>query len=158
LEQALVLALIRQESGFYSAAVSPAGARGLMQLMPGTAKLVAKRLGVAYRKGDLTENPAYNLRLGRAYLAKMLERFDGSLILALAAYNAGPHRVDRWLRAHGDPRRPGVDPIHWAERIPFSETRNYVQRILESLVVYRHRLTGTQTPVQLTPIKLGALP
>jgi soluble lytic murein transglycosylase len=158
LEEALVLALIRQESGFYSEAVSPAGARGLMQLMPGTAKLVSKRLGLPYRKGDLTGNPTYNMRLGRAYLAEMLKRFDGSLILALAAYNAGPHRVDRWLRDHGDPRRPGVDPVHWAERIPFSETRNYVQRILESLVVYRHRLTGTQTPVQLTPINLGALP
>jgi soluble lytic murein transglycosylase len=158
LEEALVLALIRQESGFYSAAVSPAGARGLMQLMPGTARQVAKGLGLPYRKGDLTENPAYNMRLGRAYLAEMLERFDGSLILALAAYNAGPHRVNRWLRDHGDPRRAGVDPIHWAERIPFSETRNYVQRILESLVVYRHRLTGAQTPVQLTPVNLGALP
>ena len=157
LEPALVLALIRQESAFYSRATSRAGARGLMQLMPATAKQVAKGLNLQYRRAALTEDPAYNLRLGRSYLAQMLERFDGSVLLALAAYNAGPHRAAAWIRAYGDPRRPGVDPIDWAERIPFAETRNYVQRVLESRTVYRDLLSRADTAVEPAPVKLGAL-
>lgn len=142
-ERALVLALIRQESNFDHQAVSPAGARGLMQLMPGTARLTAKRIGVATAPGRLTEDPAHNMALGSAYLAQQLAAFDQAIPLALAAYNAGPHRVTQWLADNGDPRiglaLGGADPIDWVERIPFSETRNYVQRVVESMLVYRAR-------------------
>lgn len=139
-EPALVLAVIRQESQFDPTAVSHAGARGLMQLMPATAKRVAARNGLRYDKGRLTRDPDYNMRLGISYLAGLLDSFNGSHVMALAGYNAGPSRVNRWVAAHGDPRRPDVDPIAWIEQIPFNETRNYVMRVLEGLVVYRKRL------------------
>jgi soluble lytic murein transglycosylase len=139
-EQALVLAVIRQESAFYDGAISGAGARGLMQIMPATARRVARQIKVRYSRKKLLSDPEYNLRLGRAYLAGLTEKYDGSYILALAAYNAGPARANRWMRDFGDPRTPDVDPIDWIESIPFNETRNYVQRILESLVVYRKTL------------------
>jgi soluble lytic murein transglycosylase len=108
--------------------------------MPGTAKRVARQIKVRYSKKKLLSDPEYNLRLGRAYLADLTEQYDGSYILALAAYNAGPARANRWMRHFGDPRTPEVDAIDWIESIPFNETRNYVQRILESLVVYRKAL------------------
>jgi len=136
-EPALVLAVVRQESSFYDEAVSGAGARGLMQLMPTTARQVARRLKVPYSRHKLLNDPDYNLMLGRAYLADLADKYDGSYILALAAYNAGPARADSWIRSFGDPRKAGVDPVDWIESLPFEETRNYVQRILESLVVYR---------------------
>lgn len=136
-EPALVLALMRQESEFYTKARSPVGALGLMQLMPATARQTARRIGLPFKRDRLTGDPDYNIRLGQTYLNELLERFDGSYILALAAYNAGPSRASRWIDLFGDPRDPSVDPVNWIERIPFSETRNYVQRILESLVVYR---------------------
>ena len=136
-EPALVLAVIRQESAFDIDAVSHAGARGLMQLMPGTARKVARDLGLRYSRNRLTQDAAYNMTLGRAYLAQRLERFDGSYPLALAAYNAGAHRVDDWIVDFGDPREPGVDPVDWVEMIPFTETHNYVMRILESVQIYR---------------------
>jgi len=117
--------------------VSGAGARGLMQLMPTTARQVARRLKVPYSRHKLLNDPDYNLMLGRAYLADLADKYDGSYILALAAYNAGPARADSWIRSFGDPRKAGVDPVDWIESLPFEETRNYVQRILESLVVYR---------------------
>ncbi len=139
-EPALVLAVIRQESAFYDGAISRAGARGLMQIMPATARRVARQIKVRYSRKKLLSDPEYNLRLGRAYLADLTEKYDGSYILALTAYNAGPARAKRWMKAFGDPRSPGVDPIDWIESIPFNETRNYVQRILESLVVYRRSL------------------
>ena len=139
-DEPLLLSVIRQESQFYTNVVSRAGARGLMQLMPGTAKVVARRLKLPYRRARLTADPAYNVTLGTAYLAGLLKRYRGERVLALAAYNAGPHRVDRWIKKFGDPRKAGVDPIDWAERIPFNETRNYVQRILEAVPVYETRL------------------
>lgn len=145
-EKALVLALMRQESEFYPRARSPVGALGLMQLMPATARQVARGKGLPYNRNRLVSDPDYNLRLGRSYLSELLEEFDGSYILALAAYNAGPTRARRWIKAFGDPRDADVDPILWIERIPFSETRNYVQRILESLVVYRHTLATNGNP------------
>ena len=148
LDPRLVYALIRQESGFYTAAKSHAGARGLMQLMPATAKRVARRLKVSYDRRKLTEDPDFNLRLGQAYIKTLLERFDGSYILALAGYNAGPKRVDEWLAENGDPRDPDVDPIEWIERIPFSETRNYVQRVLESVPVYNARLAAEELAIR----------
>lgn len=136
-EDALVLAVIRQESAFDPTAISHAGARGLMQIMPTTAKLTAAQAGQVYNKAWLTDDPNYNLRLGRFYLQSLIEEFDGSYILALASYNAGPGRALRWIKDFGDPRDPDVDAIDWIEQIPFNETRNYVQRVLENLAVYR---------------------
>ena len=141
-ERALALAVTRQESGFNSGAVSPSGALGLMQLMPGTARDVAGRLGVPYIQDKLTRDPAYNVSLGTQYLSEMLQRFGGSYELALAAYNAGPNRVARWLDTIGDPRVGKIDMVDWIEMIPFRETRNYVQLIMEGVGVYRDRLNG----------------
>lgn len=139
-ETALLHAIARQESEFNPKAISPAGARGLMQLMPRTARETARDLGLRYGKSRLTGDPRYNLRLGDAYLRRMTRRFDGSYVLAVAAYNAGPHRAERWIKRFGDPRDPKVDVVDWIEQIPFSETRNYVQRVMEGLQVYRARL------------------
>jgi soluble lytic murein transglycosylase len=139
-EPALTLAVIRQESSFEQTARSRVGALGLMQLMPRTARQIARALKVRYARSRLTKEPNFNLRLGASYLKRQLDAFGGSYVLALAAYNAGPHRVSRWIKERGDPRNPGVDMIDWIERIPFAETRNYVQRVLESLHVYRLRL------------------
>lgn len=150
-EATLVLALIRQESQFAPRAVSHAGARGLMQLMPSTAKLVAKQRGLPYDRKRLTSDPSYNLELGRSYLDDLLGRYSGSYPLALAAYNAGPSRADRWIRNFGDPRDPSVDPVDWIESIPFDETRNYVQRIVEAVTVYRKRMTPGQPVLVLQP-------
>jgi len=138
-DPALVHALIRQESNFSPTVRSSAGATGLMQLMPATAKLVAKQLNLPHSP-DRLGDPDYNVQLGSAYLNDLLSRFNGSYPLALAGYNAGPGRPARWLRDNGDPRRGELDVIDWIELIPFSETRNYVQRVMESVQVYRHRL------------------
>ena len=127
-----MLALIRQESAFDPRAVSRVGARGMMQLMPATAKRVARATGKAYSRARLLDDPRYNIQLGTVYLDSMKERFGQSSALALAAYNAGPGRVDRWIRQMGDPRTGEIDLIDWIEAIPFGETRNYVQRVLES--------------------------
>jgi soluble lytic murein transglycosylase len=141
-EDALVLAVIRQESAFDQKARSSAGALGLMQLMPRTAEHVAKKLQLSYSDTKLTKDPSFNIKLGRAYLGNLLNGFDGSYILAVASYNAGPARVRSWMSEYGDPRDRGVDAIDWIETIPFAETRNYVQRVLENLQIYRHRLDG----------------
>jgi len=146
-EPALLLAVIRQESAFDVKAVSSAGALGLMQLMPFTAKHVAKTLKTKFRPKDLVKDGDYNIRLGRAYLQELIEFFDQSYVLAIAAYNAGPDRVNQWIQQFGDPRDYGVDVVDWVETIPLSETRNYVQRVMENLEVYRHRL-GTSQMVQ----------
>ncbi len=143
-EKALVLALIRQESGFHAEAVSSVGAKGLMQLMPATAKGVARGLNISLGPNSLTKDPSLNIRLGTSYLQGLLEDFKGSYIMALAGYNAGPHRVTKWVRDYGDPREADVDAIDWVEMIPFSETRGYVQRVMESVQIYRRRL-GTET-------------
>ncbi len=135
-DPAVALGLIRQESSFDSTAISPAGARGLMQLMPATAQRVARELGALPLRG-LTTDAAYNVLLGTAYLRGVLDQFGGALPLALAAYNAGPANVQRWLGENGDPRLVGVDPIDWIELIPFAETRNYVQRVIENIAIYR---------------------
>jgi soluble lytic murein transglycosylase len=143
-EYPLVLAMIRQESAFYVKAKSHAGARGLLQLMPATAKKVASQIGISYSKRRLTTDPAYNLKLGRHYIEGLLGNFKGSYIMAIAGYNAGPSRVKRWVRRFGDPRDSNVNAIDWVEMIPFDETRNYVQRVLENLQVYRTRLSANQ--------------
>ncbi len=132
----MVHAISRQESQFAMNAVSHAGARGLMQLMPGTAREVARKVGLSYEPGSLMSNAGYNLRLGDNYIQSMLSYFDGSYPLAIAAYNAGPGNVNKWLRANGDPRKGGIAWIDWIERIPLTETRGYVQRVMENVVVY----------------------
>ncbi len=149
LERALQLAVIRQESQFDPEAVSHAGARGLMQLMPATARVIAGKERLRYSRRKLTGDPNYNTRLGAAYLASLIEQYKGSYIMAVAAYNAGTPRVRKWVRTNGDPRQANVDPINWIELISFSETRNYVQRVLEGLQVYRHRLAGSDQRVPL---------
>ncbi|MDP1751513.1 MAG: lytic transglycosylase domain-containing protein [Reyranella sp.] len=153
LERALALAVTRQESSFNAAAVSPSGALGLMQLLPGTARDVAGRVGVPFIQEKLTRDPAYNVQLGSQYMTEMLQRFGGSYEIALAAYNAGPNRVARWLESSmGDPRTAKIDMVDWIELIPLRETRNYVQRIMEGVVVYRSRLSG---PFQTVPPAVG---
>jgi len=139
-DMAAVYAVARQESLFQVDAVSSAGARGLMQLMPATAKETAQKLGVDYSPNRLTSDPAYNALLGSTYLAAQLDRFDGSLVLAAAAYNAGGGNASKWINAYGDPRSERVDPVVWVELIPFDETRKYVQRVLGNYLVYRARM------------------
>lgn len=136
----ILLALMRQESNFDISAVSHAGARGVMQVMPGTAQQVADKMNIAYQASRLTTDPRYNIRLGRNYLEEMLERYRGYLPLVLAAYNAGPHRANDWIERFGDPRHPNIDAVDWVEQISFKETRNYVQRVSEAVVVYRRKL------------------
>ncbi len=138
-EPALILGLIRQESAFDAGAISSAGARGLMQLLPSTAKGVAKKIGVKFAEKRLSE-ASYNVTLGRAYVDDLLNRFDGSYVLTAAAYNAGPSRARDWIYTYGDPRQRGVDVIDWIESLPFDETRNYVMRVLENTQIYRARL------------------
>ncbi len=147
-EPALILSIIRQESAFETRAVSRAGARGLMQLMPATARVVARRMGAMrdHTAARLIDEPIYNIRLGATHLGREIEAFGGSYVLAIAAYNAGGGRAVEWVRRNGDPRNGDVDVIDWIEAIPFDETRNYVQRVMENLIVYRWRLQpGTPT-------------
>lgn len=132
----MVHAITRQESQFAMNAVSHAGARGLMQLMPGTAREQAAKLGLVYDQQALISDAAYNITLGNAYFARMMDYYGGSYPLAVAAYNAGPGNVNRFLRANGDPRDGGIDWVEWIERITISETRGYVQKVLENAVVY----------------------
>jgi soluble lytic murein transglycosylase len=128
--------IMRQESSFERSAVSSAGARGLMQLMPGTARASATRVGTSYDLSRLTEDPAYNVLLGTHHLSLLMDEWGGNAVLVAAAYNAGSGNVRRWIAANGDPRLPGADVVRWIEDIPFSETRNYVQRVIENAVVY----------------------
>lgn len=139
-EAAFVYAIARQESEFYARAHSRVGARGMMQLMPSTARSTARSIGASYRANWLTDDPDYNVRLGAAHLADLLDEFDGSYVLTAAAYNAGAHRARQWIAQYGDPRYGAVDPVEWVESIPFSETRDYVQRVMENTLIYRARL------------------
>ena len=136
-EKALLLAVARQESGFHVGARSSANARGLMQVLPSTAKFVARRERLKYDKIRLSSDASYNVEIGSRYLAGLLNDYGGAYPFALAAYNAGPGRVGRWIRRYGDPRRGEIPMLDWMELIPLSETRNYVQRVLEGLAVYR---------------------
>jgi soluble lytic murein transglycosylase len=161
LEPAVSLAIMRQESNFDAGIISSSGARGLMQLMPATAQTVSRRLGEPASPLLLTTDPGHNMRLGTAYLREVLDKFDNFVPLAAAAYNAGPHRVAQWLIDNGDPRGIAsdgtpADPratspsmIDWIELIPFNETRNYVQRVLENVVIYQARRAGT-LPAMMT--------
>ena len=141
-DPAFSLGIMRQESSFDIGAISPSGARGLMQLMPPTAQAVGRQLGVPVTLAALTTDPGQNIRLGTAYLQDMLNTFDSCIPLAAAAYNAGPHRVLQWLGENGDPRTGPVDMVDWIELIPANETRNYVQRVTENVVMYRASLNN----------------
>jgi len=147
-DPAFVHALIRQESLFNPEARSPVGAVGLMQLMPATAKGVARKLGMPFREERLRD-PDYNIRLGTVFVQNQVDNFEGSYVLALAGYNAGPRRVREWMTQIGDPRSKDVDVVDWVESIPVYETRNYVQRIMESLQVYRARMAGGQARLMI---------
>ena len=144
-EKPMVYAIARQESAFAPKALSTAGAKGLMQMMTPTARGTAKKAGVPFDEDRLIRDAAFNAQLGAAHLADLMGEYRNSNILTFAAYNAGGRRVKEWITAHGDPRDPGVDPIDWVELIPIAETRNYVQRIVENLEVYRVRLGEKRT-------------
>jgi soluble lytic murein transglycosylase len=152
-EAPLVLGITRQESSFEPLARSGAGARGMMQLMSATAQGVARRAGLGW--GSL-DDPDYNMKVGSTYLGGLVEEFSGSYVLATAAYNAGPGRPVQWIGLCGDPRSSATDPLDFIECIPFSETRDYVMRVLEATQVYRARLNGGVAPITLaTDLKRG---
>lgn len=140
MERAIVHAIARQESAFDPTATSHAGARGLMQMMPATARETARRANLPFDWPRLGRDPLYSAQMGAAHLNDLLKEWRGSYILTFAAYNAGSGNVKKWIAAYGDPRKPEVDAVDWIERIPFYETRNYVQRVMENLQVYRQRL------------------
>lgn len=154
-ERALVYAISRQESEFNARAVSHAGARGLMQMMPTTARRVSKKHGLRYRKAHLLSNPAYNVTLGTAFLGDLLEKFNGSYIATIAGYNAGPGRIPQWNKWYGDPHKGQIDPVDWIESIPFNETRNYVKRVMENVQVYRTLFGETQLVSLTTDLRRG---
>ncbi len=137
------LAIIRQESEFDTTAISPAGARGLMQLMPATAQMYAKKLGLPFNKNRLSGDPRYNITIGAAYLQSRLQLYDGSYLLATASYNAGEGNIRKWINAFGDPRNMDLEnAVDWIELIPFPETNNYVQRVIENMQIYRIAISG----------------
>lgn len=151
-QKAFSLAIIRQESEFKKAAFSRVGAQGYMQLMPATAQQMAKELGLPFNRQRLSTDANYNVAIGSHYLQKMVRHYDNSYVLAIASYNAGPGNVNKWLNSHGDPRQKATaeEVIDWIEAIPFAETRNYVQRVLEGLQVYRATLqTSKSAPLML---------
>ncbi len=149
--KSLVDSVIKHESSGNIAAVSPKGARGLMQLMPGTARDMAAELGLPFSEARLTTDAEYNKRLGSAYLNKMLDRYDGHQALALAAYNAGPGRVDEWLKSHGDPRKGEIGTGAWVQKIPFAETRNYTRNILNDLSAASPQQAEPRAQLQAVP-------
>ncbi|MEP0944924.1 MAG: transglycosylase SLT domain-containing protein [Rhizobiaceae bacterium] len=141
----LAYAVARQESTFRIDARSPANALGLLQLLPSTAKRTARKIGVKYSRNKLVTSASYNVQLGTAYLDQQMERFGGSYILTFAAYNAGPLRAEEWVQRFGDPRGKSLEfAIDWVEQIPYAETRNYVQRVMENYQVYKTRLKGSK--------------
>ncbi len=155
IEKPMVFALSRQESEFNPNAGSKVGAQGLMQLMPGTARLVARQYRVAYAPGKL-KDPGYNVKLGAAHLADLVSDFNGSYVLTLVAYNAGPRRAREWVAEYGDPRGGQVDPVDWVESIPFSETRQYVQKVMQNLHIYRSRLAPQTVRPMTADLARGA--
>ena len=142
LGRALILALARQESGFDHTVISSANARGFMQMLPATAKSTARSINVKYSKSRLTTDPLYSIRLGSAFLKKLIKKFGGSYVLTFAGYNAGPGRPPQWIKRFGDPRSSKIDPIDWIEAIPFAETRAYVQYLIGNLQAYEALIDG----------------
>jgi soluble lytic murein transglycosylase len=155
-EPAVVYSIARQESAFNPNTVSSAKALGLMQVTPEAGRYIAKKFGVSFDQRRLLHDSVYNVQMGAAELSDDIERYRGSYILAFAGYNAGSGRVKEWVERYGDPRDPRVDPVDWVERIPFSETRNYVQRILENLQVYRVRFGGSARLMIEADLRRGA--
>lgn len=155
---ALALSIARRESEFNATVGSPVGALGLMQLMPGTAEEVAGELGLPYSRARLTEDWEYNATLGARYLANLQDMFGPSPVMIAAGYNAGPSRPRTWMTQRGDPRTGEVDVVQWIEMIPFTETRNYVMRVTESIPIYQARLTGEAGPLAFTALLNGAKP
>jgi len=155
-EPAVVYAIVRQESTFNAKTVSSARAMGLMQVTPAAARYVTGKFHAPYDEKRLLSDQSYNVQLGAAELAGLLADYRGSYILAFVGYNAGPGRVKEWIAKHGDPRDPKVDPIDWVERIPISETRNYVERVLENLQVYRVRFGGGSKLLIEADLRRGA--
>ena len=149
IDPALVLSVIRQESEFFRAAKSRTGALGLMQVMPATAKEVSRKLKIKYVKRDLLIDENYNVQIGTYYLKYLLNRFEGSKILSLAAYNAGPGKLKKWVDKMGDPRKKGIDPLIWIELIPYGETRNYLKRVLEAYWPYKMKINQELSPPNL---------
>jgi soluble lytic murein transglycosylase len=148
-EPALVLGITRQESGFDPTVRSGADARGMMQLLPSTASVVARRMGMGFSASRLYEAD-YNMQIGSTYLGQLVDRFSGSYVMAAAGYNAGPGRPSQWTSFCGDPRGGASDPLDFIECIPFSETRNYVMRVLENMQVYRAKMAGGTAPITLS--------
>ncbi len=144
-DKAMVYAIARQESAFNHRAVSSADARGLMQMLPSTAARTASRFKVPFSPDRLLSDPSYNAMLGAAHLGELMEETKGSVVMAFASYNAGGHRVREWMQAFGDPRKPEVDVVDWVERIPFYETRHYVQKIMENMQAYRARFSDNRS-------------
>ena len=155
IDPAAIYAVARQESRFDIDAISSAGARGVMQLMPATAKETANLLGIEYSPSRLTNDAAYNAYLGSTYLSRQLKRYEGSFILAAAAYNAGGGNVNKWIDAYGNPANLGVDPVVWIEQIPFAETRKYVKRVIANYMIYRERLGQSNVTIAQVLRKIG---
>jgi soluble lytic murein transglycosylase len=148
-EPAIVYSIVRQESWFNPRTISSANALGLMQVTPPAGRYIAKKFNVTFDQKRLLSDNVYNVQMGSAEIGDVIKDYRGSYILAFAAYNAGRGRVRDWIARFGDPRDPKVDPIDWVERIPFSETRNYVQRVMENLQVYRVRFgRGTRLLIE----------
>jgi soluble lytic murein transglycosylase len=155
-EPQVAYSIARQESAFNPSAVSSAKAYGLMQVTVPAGKHIAKKLGFAFDQKRLINDPTYNARIGAAELGDLIESYRGSYILSFAAYNAGRSRVRQWIEQYGDPRDPKVDAVDWVESIPFSETRNYVQRVLENLQVYRVRFGASNKLLIEADLRRGA--
>jgi soluble lytic murein transglycosylase len=145
----VIYSVARTESAFNQRDKSSADAVGLMQVTPEAGRDTAKRFGVRYDWDKMVSDPVYNTEMGAAELSALLQEYKGSSIMTFAGYNAGRGRVHDWVKAYGDPRDPNVDPVDWVERIPFAETRNYVERVMENLVVYRARF-GDEEPIMAT--------
>ena len=143
LDRAVTYSIARQESHFSQKVVSSAHAMGLMQVTPEACKDTAKRYNVRYSRSRLLSDPVYNMQMGTAELSNLLHYYNGSYLLTFAAYNAGRGRIKQWMGLYGDPRDPKVDPVDWVERLPYSETRNYVMRVMENMQVYRARFHGS---------------
>jgi len=145
IDRSIIYSVARTESEFNQRDRSSANAVGLMQVTPEAGRDTAKRFGVEYDWDRMVSDPVYNTQMGAAELSALLQEYKGSYLMTFAGYNAGRGRVRDWIKAYGDPRDPNVDAVDWAERIPFAETRNYVQRVMENLLVYRHRFEGAPT-------------
>jgi soluble lytic murein transglycosylase len=148
LDRCVVYSIVRTESGFDQRDKSPANAVGLMQVTPEAGRDTAKRFGVAYDWKRLVSDPVYNTQMGAAEVAALLKEYRGSYVMAFAGYNAGRGRVQEWVAKHGDPRDPKIDAVDWVERIPFAETRNYVQRVMENLQVYCARFGASTATLE----------